>query len=50
MSLSPIFSIIKDFLVAGSEPEGPKLRDMCKDVGATFLLTPTDEFLVFGKE
>lgn len=51
MSLSPILSIIKDFLVIGRAPkdsDGPKLRDMCKDVGAALLLSLIREVLLFG--
>lgn len=54
MSLSPIFSIMKDFRVVvsevGSEFVGSKLRDMYRDLGATFLLSPIEEFLLLGKD
>lgn len=55
MSLSPIFSIMRDFLVVvreggSSEVDGPKLRDMCKDLGATFLLSPAEEVLLLNKD
>ena len=59
MSLSPILSIIRDFLIvvgvvlccvcvliAGSEFEGFKLRDICRDVGATLLLSTLLGFLL----
>jgi len=46
MSLSPIFSIIKDFLIvvceAGSGWLGAKLRDMCKDLFGTFLFSEVE--------
>lgn len=48
ISLSPILSIIKDFLVVVTEAglwyDGPKLSDMCKDLGANFLLSPPEGF------
>jgi hypothetical protein len=54
MSLSPIFSIMKDFRVVGSEVGsefvGSMLRDMCRDLGATFLLSTIEEFLLLGKD
>lgn len=54
MSLSPIFSMMRDFLVVvretGSELDGPRLRDMCKDLGDTFLLSPAERFLLLGKD
>lgn len=52
MSLSPIFSIMRDFLVreTGSELDGPRLRDICKDLGATFLLSPAERFLLLDKD
>lgn len=52
MSLSPIFSIIKEFLVVVTESEftGPKLIDMWRDVGATRLLSITEEFLLLCKD
>jgi hypothetical protein len=54
MSLSPIFSIINDFLVvvrgAVSEFGESMLRDMCKDLGVTFLFPPTRVFLLLGKD
>lgn len=50
MSLSPIFSINSDFLVvisaAGSEFAGSRLRDMCRDVGSTVLLSGLVAFLL----
>jgi len=46
MSLSPILSIIKDFLTevrgAGSGWLGPKLRDMCKDLLGIFLFSAVE--------
>jgi len=46
MSLSPIFSIIKDFLIvvcgAGSGWLGAKLWDMCKDLFGTFLFSDVE--------
>lgn len=54
MSLSPIFSIMKDFRVVGSEVGsefvGSMLRDMYRDLGATFLLSTIEEFLLLGKD
>lgn len=50
-SLSPIFSIIKGFLVIDKTAEvfaGPKLRDMCSDVGADLLLSTIRKFLLPG--
>lgn len=51
MSLSPIFSIIKDllivFVVRGTCSGGllgPKLRDMCKDLLATLFFSPVEVF------
>lgn len=50
ISLSPILSMINDFLVVvsdpGSELAGPKLRDMCKDVGSIRLLSGLLAFLL----
>lgn len=44
--------MIKDFLVVvgGDEFEsvGPKLSDMCKDLGATFLVFSSEGFLLLG--
>lgn len=51
MSLSPNFSIIKDFLLivkTVKEFAGPKLRDMCSDVGADLLLSTIRKFLLPG--
>lgn len=52
MSLSPIFSIMSDFLVvvkdAESECGGPRLRDMCREVGATFFHSPAEGILLLG--
>lgn len=46
MSLSPILSIIKDFLTVvrgpGSDWLGPKLRDMCKVSLGTFLFSAVE--------
>jgi len=46
MSLSPILSIIKDFLTevrgAGSDWLGPKLRDMCKVLLGIFLFSAVE--------
>lgn len=54
MSLSPMFSIMKDFRVVvsevGSEFVGSKLRDMYRDLGATFLLSTIENFLLLGKD
>lgn len=53
MSLSPIFSIIRDFLGVVTEVESefaiPRLRDMCSD-GATFLLSPALRILLLGND
>lgn len=49
MSLSPIVSMIKDFLIVVLEAVefgGPRLRDMCNDVGATLLFSRVGEFLL----
>jgi hypothetical protein len=52
MSLSPIFSLINDFLVvirgSGSEFEGSMVRDKCKDLEVTFLFSPAGGFLLLG--
>lgn len=50
MSLSPIFSMIKELLVVLTESEftDPKLIDMWRDVAATRL--PTEEFLLLCKD
>lgn len=54
MSLSPIFSIMKDFLAVVSEAEsdfaGSKLSDMCKDLGGTFSVSSMEGFLLLGKD
>ena len=54
MSLSPIFSINKDFLFALREDEsefaGPKLGDMFKDLETTFLASPAEELLFFSND
>lgn len=54
MSLSPICSIIKDFLVVVREAEakfaGPRLRDMLRDVGAARLISAKEEFLLLGND
>lgn len=48
ISLSPIFSIIKDFLIIGEERS--KSRDMCNDVETALLLLVTDDtFSLFIK-
>lgn len=49
MSLSPILSMIKDFLIVFVEAVefgGPRLRDMCNDVGAILLFSSVEEFLL----
>lgn len=47
MSLSPIFSINKDFLVVaaedGSDFGGFKLIELCSDSGMTLLISPAEE-------
>lgn len=44
--------MIKDFLVVvgGDELEfvGPKLSDICRDLGATFFVSPSEGFLLLG--
>lgn len=53
ISLSPIFSIIKDFLVVVKQvPEvtGSKLRDMWRDVAGTGFLYPPGLVLPFGND
>ena len=52
MSLSPIFSIMSDFLAVVMDPEsecgGPRLRDMCREIGAAFFCLPAEEILLLG--
>lgn len=56
MSLSPICSIIKDFLavttvsVAESDFLGSKLSDMCRDLGGTFLVLSLDGFELLDED
>lgn len=49
MSLSPILSMIKDFLIVVAEAVefgGPRLSDMCNDLGAILLFSIVGEFLL----
>lgn len=56
MSLSPICSIIKDFLavITVSEAEsdfvGTNVSGMCKDLGGTFLVFSLEGFVLLGKD
>lgn len=54
MSLSPIFSMMKDLLIPltedGSELGVPRLRDICRDLGATFLLSIEDGFRLLNRD
>lgn len=54
MSLSPVLSMLRDFLIAvfgtGSRLLGPKLIDMCKDRLATFLFSTLEVICLLGKD
>ena len=54
MSLSPIFSMMKDLLIPvtedGSELGVPRLRDICRDLGAIFLVSTEDGFRLFNRD